>query len=115
GDAIAGLENQPGLERDVVDEGSVLTAEILNGPIVALRLKGEVLARETGILGKTQFGGTRAAHGEALARQWNGLHLPVGTLNAQFTRHVWSIIAGRPGFGVWLWPVLEHDYGTSSR
>ena len=44
GDAVAGFEDEPGFERNTVDEGAVLAAQVLHRPLVALGLKGEVLA-----------------------------------------------------------------------
>ena len=68
GDAVAGLEDQARLEGDVVDEGAVLAAEILDGPVFALRFEGEVLAGEAGVFGKAEFGGAGAADGQAIRR-----------------------------------------------
>ena len=39
-----GLQDQPGLERNIVDEGAVLAAEVLHGPVIALGFESEVLA-----------------------------------------------------------------------
>ena len=68
GDAIARPQNQAGLQWNVVDEGSVFAAEVLDRPLVAFRLKGEVLARKTGIFGKTKLGGARVGLPKAALR-----------------------------------------------
>ncbi len=94
GDAVAGLENQPRLERDVVDEGAVLAAQVLHGPIVAFRFEREVLAGEARVLRKAEFGGAGTADGQAAAGERNGFHLPIRTLDEKFARHGWSFRNG---------------------
>jgi hypothetical protein len=85
--AVARLEDELAFERNVIDEGAVLAAEVLHGPIVALQFEGEVLAGKAGVFGKAQFGGARPAHGDALAGERHRLHLAVGTLNQEFAVH----------------------------
>ena len=81
GNTVAGFQNQARLEGEVIDERAVLAAQILDGPIVALRVEGEVLAREAGVFGETQVGGAGAAHGKALSGEGDGLGLAVGSLD----------------------------------
>ena len=52
GDAVAGLQDQLGLQGNIVDEGAVLAAEILDGPVFAVGFESEVLARQAGIFGE---------------------------------------------------------------
>ena len=87
GHAVAGLENQSRLEGNVVDEGAVLAAQVLHRPIVAFRFEREVLAGEAGIFGKAKLGGAGTADRQARPGEWNGLHLPIRTLDDKFTRH----------------------------
>jgi hypothetical protein len=86
GDAVAGLQDELGFERNVVDEGAVLAAQIRTVQSFALGFECEVLARKAGVFGKAQFGGARSANGQTLAGERNGLHLTIGTLNQEFTR-----------------------------
>ena len=44
GDAVAGFQNQARLQRNVVDEGAVLAAQVLHRPVFAFRFEREVLA-----------------------------------------------------------------------
>src|SRR5271157_2169065 len=87
GDAVAGLEDEPGFERNVVDEGAVLAAQILHRPLVALDLEGEVQAGKAGVFRKAKVSGAGAAHGKPLAGERHGLHGAIGTLDQEFARH----------------------------
>src|SRR5262249_15930064 len=86
-DAVAGLEDQPRLQWDVIDEGAMRAAQVLHRPDVAIRLEGAVLARQPGILGTTEFHGAGAADGDALADQGHSFRLSIGTLDQQFAWH----------------------------
>src|ERR1019366_7837434 len=81
GHAVAGFENQSGLEGNVVDEVAVLTAQVLHRPLVAFGVEREVLAGESGIFGKAKLGGAGAAYRQARPGDWNGFHLPIRTLD----------------------------------
>ena len=87
GHAVAGFENQARLEGNVVDEGAVLAAQVLHGPIVAFGLEREVLAGEAGIFGKAKLGDAGAANRQARPGERNGFHLPIRTLDEKFTGH----------------------------
>jgi len=54
-DPVTRLQNQPRLERDVVDECPVLAAQVLHRPIVAVGLEGEMLPGETSVLREAQI------------------------------------------------------------
>src|SRR5258708_7791641 len=88
GDAVARLEDQAGLEPDVIDEGAVLAAEVLDRPVLALVFKSEVLPGEPGIFRKTKLRRAGAADRQTLPIERNGPHLAVGTLNQEFLGHV---------------------------
>ena len=87
GDAGAGLQKQAALEGNVIDEGAILAAQVLDGPAVAFGFECEVLAREAGVLRKAQVGGARPAHRKPLAHERHVGRLPAGALDQEFAGH----------------------------
>src|SRR5215472_5387828 len=53
-----------------------------------------MLARETGVLGKTQFDSTGAANRQTAATQRNTFRRPIGTLDEEVARHVSPSLGG---------------------
>ncbi len=82
-----GLQDQPGFERNVVDEGAVLAAQILHRPVVALGFEGEVLARKAGVFRESTVRRRSSGPQPFAAGKRNGFHLPVGTLDQNCARH----------------------------
>src|ERR1700678_406481 len=77
---VAGVERQFGLERNIIDECSVLAAQILHGPVFPVRFEREVLAGKPPIFRKTDLGSAGASYCQAPG-EGDSLGLAVGTLN----------------------------------
>jgi hypothetical protein len=69
----------------------VLAAQVLHGPIVAGQLEREVLAREAGIVGKTELDGTGSGDRQTSAGEGHGFGLAVGILNENCAGHAGKI------------------------
>src|ERR1039457_1396505 len=84
--AVPGLQPLLRTQRGVIDRRSIVTAKILDGPVIAVALQDHVLGRQIGVVRKAHLGRARTAHSIAVAFQQNGFGLPVRALDVELRR-----------------------------